>query len=487
MMVPLLPSASDPHRRQGFMRVVNHSAQAGEVSILAIDDAGMEYGPVQLDIDAHQMLHFNSDDLEQGNERKGLSGGVGPGQGSWRLVLTSGLDLEVLSYVRARDGGALASMHDVVPEDEGVHRVVFFNPASNASRVSGLRLVNPGEEAVAVRIEGTDDAGEEGESAVELTLAPRASRMLSVQVLESGEDEGLAGALGDGAGKWRLRVTANQPIRVMNLLRHLDGAHLTNVSTAPEPEGALHRVPLLPAAAHPHRDGVVRIINRSAQAGEVSIVAFDDTGMEYGPLTLGIGAKEAVHLTSRDLEGSNLDKGLESGTGAGEGAWRLELTSALDLKVLSYVRTRGAGVLASMHDVAPEDEGVHRVVFFNPANNRGRVSGLRLINPGKEAAAVRIEGVDDAGEAGEGAVALMLAPGASRTLSAQALESGEGEGLAGALGDGEGKWRLRVSADHPIRVMSLLRHLDGAHLTNVSTAPGRIRDEARRSGEVILQ
>ena len=140
--------------------------------------------------------------------------------------------------------------------------------------------------------------------------------------------------------------------------------------------------------------------------------------------------------------------------------------------MLSYARARG-GALASLHDVAPEDEaGHHRVVFFNPASNRSQASRLRLINPGEEATEVRITGIDAAGEAGEGAVVLTLGAQASRSLSAQALETGEGEGIAGALGDGAGKWRLRVTAERPIRVMSLLASPDGA-LTNVSTAKAR--------------
>ena len=231
-------------------------------------------------------------------------------------------------------------------------------------------------------------------------------------------------------------------------------------------------IALFESAANPVRDSFVRVINHSGEGGEVRIVAIDDAGVEYGPLTLRIGANAAVHITSADLEAGNAERGLSGGVGEGEGDWRLELTTELDLEVLSYVRTPDGGALASMHDVVPEDEAGHRVVFFNPASNRGRVSWLRLINPGDEAAAVRIEGVDDAGEAGESAVELTLAAGASRALSAQALESGEGEGLAGALGDGAGKWRLRVTADRPIRVMSLLRSVDGS-LTNVSTAPGR--------------
>ena len=231
----------------------------------------------------------------------------------------------------------------------------------------------------------------------------------------------------------------------------------------------VHRVPYLPSASHPHHDGVVRVINRSAQEGEVSIAAFDDAGAEYGPLTLRIGANKAVHFDSARLEEGDAQRGLSGGVGEGEGDWRLAFASALDVEVLSYVRARDGGALASTHDVAPTDEaGAHRVVFFNPASNLGRVSRLRLVNPGEEAAAVRITGVDDAGEAGESAVELILAGGVSRSLGAQALESGEGEGLAGALGDGAGKWRLRVTADRSIRVMSLLAA--GPHLTNVSTA-----------------
>ena len=50
------------------------------------------------------------------------------------------------------------------------------------------------------------------------------------------------------------------------------------------------------------------------------------------------------------------------------------------------------------------------------------------------------------------------------------LEAGNAErGLSGGVGDGKGKWRLRVTAERPIRVMSLLS--SGPHLTNVSAAP----------------
>ena len=79
-IVPLLASASDP-LRQGFVRIVNRSADAGGLQIDAWDEAGTKRGPVRLEIAGHQTIHLNSDDLEAGNTAKGLSGATGPGAG----------------------------------------------------------------------------------------------------------------------------------------------------------------------------------------------------------------------------------------------------------------------------------------------------------------------------------------------------------------------------------------------------------------------
>ena len=165
--VPYLSPASDPDR-QGFVRVANRSERAGTVSITAIDDAGQRFGPVALSIDSEETVHFNSEDLEDGNAAKGLPDGVGDGDGAWRLELGTDLDIEVLAYLRHRDG-FLTAAHDVVPPDGGHHRVPFFNPASNWRQVSLLRLTNPGTEAATVRIQGIDDAGTGGSA--ETTVA----------------------------------------------------------------------------------------------------------------------------------------------------------------------------------------------------------------------------------------------------------------------------------------------------------------------------
>ena len=289
----------------------------------------------------------------------------------------------------------------------------------------------------------------------------------------------MSGALGTGEGKWRLRVTAEQPIEVMSLLWSPTG-HLTNLSTVPDNTGpgedgvdTAHAVALFPPASDPlGRQGFVRVVNRGDQAGAVQIDAWDDEGTHRAPVTLAIGVGETKHFNSDDLEGGNAEKGLEGSTDSGEGDWRLELTSPLELQVLAYIRTED-GFLTSMHDVVPSAETTHRVVTFNPGRNVDQVSRLRVINPGAETAEVRIEGTDDDGRSSDGTVEFTLAPGASRTLTAKELESGEAEGLSGALGMGTGKWRLTATSDRPIDVMSLLSSPTG-HLTNLSTVRGKV-------------
>ena len=496
--VPLFVATSNPSGYQGFVRVINHSDEAGEVLIDAIDDTGVPYGPVTLAIGAGETVHFNSGDFEDGNAGKGLSRGIGTGEGNWRLRLRSQLDLEVLAYNRTSDG-LLAPLHDLVPgavvhrpstgEEAMGHRVVIFNPSSNVNQVSRLRIINRGEETATVTIEGIDDDGVSPGTAVEVEVPAGASRTVTAQELESGEGEGLAGMLDDGQGKWQLVVTADQPVEVMSLLTSPTG-HLTNLSTEPEAgeggAGAEYEVPLFAAAANADGyQGFVRIINRSGGAGEVSVEAFDDAGDGYGPVTLDIGANETVHFNSGDLEEGNPDKGLLEGIGAGDGDWRLTLRSDLDLEVLAYNRTDD-GLLTTLHDLVPYTEVVrpageevqgHYVAIFNPASNVNQVSRVRIVNPGAEPAAVTIEGIDDGGASPGTAVELSVPVGASRTLTSQALESGQWEaesGVSGGLGDGKGKWRLAVTSEQAIKVMSLLSSPTG-HLVNLSTAaPGGV-------------
>ena len=68
---------------------------------------------------------------------------------------------------------------------------------------------------------------------------------------------------------------------------------------------------------------------------------------------------------------------------------------------------------------------------------------------------------------GAGAQGALHAAGSALAFTSAELEAGS-DRFAGRLGDGDGKWRLRVRSDEPISVMSLLETPSG-HLTNLST------------------
>ena len=92
------------------------------------------------------------------------------------------------------------------------------------------------------------------------------------------------------------------------------------------------------------------------------------------------------------------------------------------------------------------------------------------MNWGETAAEATIIGIDDAGNSPGDAVRVSVPARSARDYMAWELETGEGAGLSGALGDGDGKWRLRVSTTTDVEAMSLLG-LPTGHITNLSTTP----------------
>ena len=475
--VPLFVAAGDSSLRS-VVRVINLSDEAGPVTVTAFTDGGVEWEGTSFRIEGNAVFAFNADDLEYGDPGKGLTG-IGTGDGDWHLTLDSELPLTVSTYARSADG-LLTEMNRTVPRDpDGIHRVMTFNPRTAMRRVSQLRLVNPHDRPATVTVTGIDDSGEDSDGSVTVTLAANEARTLTAGYLE---DRGL----GDGAGKWRLFVTATEPITVMNLMRTISG-HLANLSSAPEPEledhipypdypgfGETGTVIPLFTSADSFRQSFARIINRSDAAGTVIVEATDDSGTVHGQFRLPIGAGQERSFTSDDLENGNRDRGIPA-IGGGTGAWRLTVRSErtgvrpfddgilkpLDLQVLAYLRTQD-GFFTTLHDLV-YDVGNHQVPMFNPAWDTRRESILRVINTVNRMTTVTVRGYDDAGAEGDAPVTFTLRPNEATSFTSRQLESM-------GLGDGTAKWRLVVSADNPVGVMNLMRTPTG-HLTNISYLP----------------
>ena len=271
-----------------------------------------------------------------------------------------------------------------------------------------------------------------------------------------------------------------------------------------------HGVPLVSTASDAQRQGFVRITNHSAERiPPIWVRAVDDEardrwsvlrmripdaayfasvpGIHSFPASLPSRApdyyryRRSAHLNSRDFEEGNWTKNFMPGSGTGNSDWRLEFYSPyLEIEVAAYMRTRD-GFLTSMHDVAPQRPGGHWVAIFNPGSNADQVSSLRVVNGGREPAAVTISGIDDHRQSPGSGVSATVPAGSSRTFTAAQLEAG-GAGMTGALGDGEGKWQLNVVSDQPVDVLSLMASPTG-HLTNLSTVPANAT--ATSGGETL--
>ena len=240
--VPLLVPAGTSSEPQGVVRILNGTDESGTVEIYAIDDAGTRSGPATFTLNASAAVQFTATDLQSGNATLGLTGGIGTDVGDARLQIETDLSIVPLAFVRAADG-TLSAMHDTVRgasasgSDGYTYEVPIFNPASEVTQLSRLRLINPGDAAAAVTIVGRDDSGAVATGGdVTLTLAAGGAQTLTAQQLEAGATA-ITGRLGAGTGKWRLTVSSDQPLQVVNIVAATAG-YWNNLSTTAVPGAA---------------------------------------------------------------------------------------------------------------------------------------------------------------------------------------------------------------------------------------------------------
>ena len=490
--------------RMGFLRVTNNDDKIAFAKLTRLND---ESDAITVLLKPKEARHFNALDLQDGNPDKDVGTNDAwralPSSGPWSLESESAWDVEVLPYSRTADG-LVASTAAAVPfvkdGENDVREVFFFNPASNYRQRSLLRLTNLIHPANAtVRIEGTDDAGNVSNVEVSLYDNDWSTVTLTAADLEDGTGPGVSGALGDGVGKWRLKIISDpeatgiaqeRPVTsVFNLLESPTG-HLINLSDRPSQPSAVEAgnvvkdVPLFLAVSE-SRMGFLRLANGSDGEAEVKLTANRENGSEAGSLWVPLAPNEARHFNARDLQDGNPGKGIAEDESFGdleEGEnWRLRLESESDFEAQAYSRT-GDGLVTDTTQVVarrPEgDQDIHRIAFFNPGSNYRQRSLLRvtnLIHP--DVVTLHVEGMDDAGWVSS--VEIRMEERETITLSAADLEEGVGLGVTGALHDGQGKWRLKLTADPEsdssqqhsesplVRVMNLLESPTG-HLINLS-------------------
>ena len=248
-----------------------------------------------------------------------------------------------MSLIRTPDG-FLTNLSGVAPSDASQnHQIYYANPASETGQVTFLRIVNKTTGTARVTIDGIDDNGAAAPGGVvELQLGPLEAKQLLASDLENGNTgKGLTGALGDGAGKWQLIVTADVDIAVMNLIRTADG-FLTNLSqVAPKSAANTTEVYLLNPASNTNQRSLLRVVNTTDTPGTVTITGADDNGNAApgGQVSFQIGANDGLLLTAQDLENGNASMGLTGAFGDGAGKWHLTVESTVAIAVMSLLDT----------------------------------------------------------------------------------------------------------------------------------------------------
>ena len=456
--------------QQSFFRFYNPNDATTQFEVYGIDDDGVanKSGPVSFSLGPQEGLHFTSQDLENGNTDKGLSGSFCDGAGKWQLIVRSDNSIGVMSLMRA-PGGFLTSMNETVPSTGNDHYVYFVKDPAETTQQSFVRILNLTTQSGTVTVTGYDDAGNEG-GTMSFTLAANDAQQLNSSDIETGNtDKGLSGALGEGDGNWRLVVSSDLEMDVMSIIR-LPGGYLSNMSAISPGEGNSRELTLVEPADETTRTSSLRIINTSTNVATVTVSATDDDGAPApgGDVTMTLNPNQAQHVSIADLESGNVSEGLSGMLGDGNGRWRMTVSSTDTLEVMSLVETTD-NLMANISRAVPSSGNVHEVPVFNPGSNVERRSNIRVTNETSNQAAITITGYDDAGNPEATPVTFNLPGEESIDITAQELEAGDSERFAGAFGDGIGKWRLTVTATQSVSVQGTLNNTTG-FITNLSRA-----------------
>jgi len=120
----------------------------------------------------------------------------------------------------------------VAPASAG--ELFAINPAANIEQQTFARITNIGDRTALVLLNPIDDTGAPG-GEIAFFVGPGASRQINSADMERGNvDKGFVGGFGTGAGKWRVRLVADQPVRWQVFVRNMRDGTLSALSDPSE-------------------------------------------------------------------------------------------------------------------------------------------------------------------------------------------------------------------------------------------------------------
>ena len=216
--------ASDGTTSEGYLHIINHSDEEGELSITAIDDFGNRLEAIVLTLKAEEALDFSASEIEPAEKNDDTNDST-ERRRNWRLEISSELPIEVLSFMRDANG-AMTPIHEGVPLIAHRHRIPVFYVGDPNSSNSVLRVVNQKDESVIVEISATDKTKRKAKASVRIpgahTLHIQGADLREGETPQSWPEESeLVGAIDLDEGMWQVdvEVASNQSIAVVHLLK----------------------------------------------------------------------------------------------------------------------------------------------------------------------------------------------------------------------------------------------------------------------------
>jgi len=361
--VPIFNPGSNPNQ-ESSLRLVNLTDATVNVTIEGRDDEGRSApgGDVELDLPRREARRISAQELESG--AAGFTGSLGDGAGKWQLFVTADGPIEVVSLMQTPTGHLTNLSVSGLRRTLGSparHTLPLFRPADSAQQ-GFARIINHSNRPGAVRIYGTDDAGNR-RGPIALSLGARATRHFNSGDLEHGNaSKGLMGGLGDGSGDWRLELVTDLDIEPSAYIRTQDG-FLTSMHAVARTEDIggipVHRVPIFNPGRNPNQVSWLRVANLTDQLVGVSIEAQDDAGRvaPEGFVLFPLLPNEARSISAQRLESGDAE--LIGRLGVGTGKWQLTVVSDGSIEVVSLLQspTGHLSNLSTTSSVAVETPG----------------------------------------------------------------------------------------------------------------------------------
>lgn len=231
-----IPLGMDP---QGFFSFENAASYAQTATMLVSGDSGRLLRSVAIRVPGDRLAHINSQDILNGNPGKGVTSTVvarpRANEAAWAFA-TAPANMWIRAYLRTPEGfvtGMSRTLERYISTGGyAVEQATFFNPGSNQSIVSVLRVLNAFSDPRTVAIVGTDEF-DNLFGPVRCRLGGSQAITLTARALEEGPS-GCTGRLGDGVGKWRLFVSEDSSgglwFSSMSQLWSVNVGIVTNVS-----------------------------------------------------------------------------------------------------------------------------------------------------------------------------------------------------------------------------------------------------------------